>query len=267
MEELDRSVEAWINSSHPNGATISHTLLHIAKFLAEYCRMYETSPPPFLRLGMEKRFFNMFNIPLELKSAADATQTGQVALGSAAAPPDRGSDKSMKEKGKKKAALPEEDDVISGVLAKPTPVGNNVINLSKQDSHLYLYYRWMWVQFPWLGMPSCSKHLASLLEATVAKTTVGLANTNHNIDKLLASSSLNRISTSLVSDAAPGDIHDDSTNLKDDSGELMSPTLDANEARRREVAGRSWKAKKQDPAKGRVVSTSANRTAALIKAR
>lgn len=69
VEELDKSVGLWIDEARPNGATISQTLLHISKFIAEYCRMYEVSPAPFLRLGMEKRFFTMFNVPLEVKSS------------------------------------------------------------------------------------------------------------------------------------------------------------------------------------------------------
>lgn len=144
-------------------------------------------------------------------------------------------------------------------------MGNNVVNLSKQDAHLYLYYRWMWIQFPWLAMPSCSKHLASLLEASASKSKDGLAHTNHHMDKLLAASSIHR--SNILGDASTASagavsIED---SMKDDVP--LSPTMDANELRRREVAGRSWKAKKLDPAKGRVVSTSAARTAAVIKSR
>jgi hypothetical protein len=265
VEELDKSVELWIDETHPSGAAISHTLLHVAKFIAEYCRIYEASPAPFLRLGMEKRFFGMFNVPLEAKSAPADSAPAQAPVSAGGEFGPDGSGKADKSKKKKKPGPGDEDDTLWRVVAKPTAVGNNVVSLSKQDAHLYLYYRWMWIQFPWLGMPSCSKHLASLLEATVAKSKEGLAHTNHHMDKLLAASSLHRSNIlGDISTTTPG-ADSISDSMKDDMP--PSPSMDANEARRREVAGRSWKAKKLDPAKGRVVSTSAARTAAVIKAR
>jgi hypothetical protein len=47
----------------------------------------------------------------------------------------------------------------------------------------------------------------------------------------------------------------------------MGIDLSPEEMRRREIASRSWQAKKQDPSLGRVVSASQSRTNALIKAR
>lgn len=63
IEEFDKSVESWSTKHHPNASKISTVILNISKFLAEFCRHYETSsPPPFLRLGMDKKCLVTFNI-------------------------------------------------------------------------------------------------------------------------------------------------------------------------------------------------------------
>lgn len=62
VEEFDKSVESWSTKYHPNASKISNTILNISTFLAEFCRHYESSPPPFLRLGMDKKCLITFNI-------------------------------------------------------------------------------------------------------------------------------------------------------------------------------------------------------------
>jgi hypothetical protein len=65
VAEFDRSIESWTQKCVPNGARISQIILQIATFLAEFCRAYEHSPPPFLRIGMDKKCFAAFHIRLE----------------------------------------------------------------------------------------------------------------------------------------------------------------------------------------------------------
>lgn len=163
VEDMEKTVEAWITRTCPSGTKIAKMIMFIATFLAEYCRLYEASTPPFLRLGMEQKYFTMFNIELEGTNGPENDENGNT------------NTKKIEEDNNKNLPLAPissnsqsnekspPDDELKKLLAKATPVGNNVTNLSKDNAHLYMYYRWIWIQFPWLAMPSSSAHLASLI--------------------------------------------------------------------------------------------------------
>lgn len=254
VEDMEKTVEAWITRTGPSGTKIAKMIMFIATFLAEYCRLYEASTPPFLRLGMEQKFFTMFNIELEGQS----NENDDSSMGNDELPLAPGNNSQII--GEKA----DQDDDLKKVLAKATPVGNNVTNLSKDNAHLYTYYRWIWIQFPWLAMPSSSAHLASLItkngkavnvladdsstgNLTPKKLTdgggskmvlgVGEAGMNNSMEKLKAKSK-------------------DATDTNNESATTNGP---------RRLANRSWAVHKLDPSKTSVYKPSPAREAALSK--
>jgi hypothetical protein len=270
VEEFDKSVEHWSLSEHPNASTTSAVILNISKFIAEFCRHYEVSPHPFLRLGMDKKCLVTFNVRvtdgLTANTSANegsdtATATANNAAGTSNEPPS-----------------PNESNHST------IPIGSTLtLNLTKQEAHLYHYYRWLWIQFPWLAMPICSDEVASL-----STSKGGSASKGHHEEITKASKSKEKIKVAMNKDGviiqrsqSARIAAQNATTATANGGKevpvqnekatalfpVMEYQLAPEEIKRREIASRSWQAKKQDPSMGRVVSASQSRTNALIKAR
>ena len=305
VEDMEKTVEAWITRTGPSGTKIAKMIMFIATFLAEYCRLFEASTPPFLRLGMEQKFFTMFNIQLE-GTGSDGEETGA------------GGNKTLLDDDKNLPNAPlgsnsqsnehsDPDDELKKVLAKATPVGNNVTNLSKDNAHLYMYYRWIWIQFPWLAMPSSSAHLASLITKNGKAVNV-LAQDNAGggggggggsgnpltkpptnmmkLESVSGNSQLNMNASSMmlgVGEAGMNNSSHDNTNLNTNNGnnsinkKVQNPTQDSfmdfsgglatsgGGNVNRRIANRSWAVNKLDPSKSSIIKPSVSRNASIMK--
>jgi hypothetical protein len=176
--------------------------------------------------------------------------------------------------------------------------------LTKKEVNLYLYYRWMWIQFPWLAMPSVTSHSHSqqgkggghLTEdyaatAAAAKAAIKSLESDHGSTNGSLGGGGNRtmnLMSSPVKVARKGSQFGGEEAMEGGGGNgnsleptpsLTSPIkkkarataeslhLSSEEMRRREVASRSWQAKKLDPSLGPVISTSTYRTNSLVKSR
>ena len=119
VEELDKSVENWTLKKRPPAEKICVVIMQISNFLAEFCKTFDISNPPFLRKGMDPKLFETFSIVLDLGESSND---------------DKNEMKKAQEELNKKHA----DAGIQGSVI--------------YAQNLYLYLRWMWIQFPWLSM-------------------------------------------------------------------------------------------------------------------
>lgn len=138
------SMEAWTTSKRPTSKKISKAILDVANFLAEFCRLFESNPPPFLRLMMDASIFGEFNIKLvcnltdgagnmaangggPAEGAAGGEVGSPVANGVAAGQIIAANAYAVGGK-KKRSGVAE----IDAILSKGTPVGNGTYSLSKE---------------------------------------------------------------------------------------------------------------------------------------
>lgn len=61
MEELNRSLEAWVTAERPSPMWIHKTIMQIARFLLEFSKTTHTCPH-FRRLGIEMAVLERFGI-------------------------------------------------------------------------------------------------------------------------------------------------------------------------------------------------------------
>lgn len=280
VDEFGQSIELWIHQTLPSSSRISEVILQVAKFIAEFCSLYETSPPPFLRIGIDRHCFGQFNIPLDLHTEVTAQPKPSLSHlhdSGEGDHSDRGVDKGSER----------------GGVSHHT-IGTSVMFLTKKEMHLYLYYRWMWIQFPWLAMPSVTSHSADEGDfsenyaATVAAAKSAIKSLESESDSANkggrgGSRIMNLMSSpvkvSKKGSQFGGDEVTEGGNILEPTPSLASPIkkpsrvsvseslLSIEEMKRREVATRSWQAKKLDPSLGPVISTSTYRTNALVKSR
>lgn len=162
----------------------------------------------------------------------------------------------------------------------------------------------MWIQFPWLAMPSLSDQINEIFHHNTTPTNsyFEIAKASQSKEKIkvalnkdgvviqrsqsarVATQNTNTITTSsnTVNMKDTNNINtttnnNNINNLNNESLSTLLPQpsltsmnssyLSPEEVKRREIASRSWQAKKQDPSLGRVVSASQSRTNALIKSR
>lgn len=177
---------------------------------------------------------------------------------------------------------------IDSIHYSTIPIGTSLtLNLTKQEAHLYHYYRWLWIQFPWLAMPSLSDQMNEIFSTTASSNTK-----THRNEITKATQSQEKIKVAMNKDGViiqrsqsarlanqgngnnatgGGAVHATGKEMNESLSTLLPPSIDSNlppeEIRRREIANRSWQAKKQDPSVGRVVSASQSRTNALIRSR
>jgi hypothetical protein len=144
VEEMVNSMEAWTNIVHPTGRIIAQAIFLVSEFLAEFCRFFETSAPPFLRLMMTASAFEEFKISL-ICNLNDINENGQESHDNSttAKVKDSGSpnagnnganvsiDGALVTSGKKKRSNVI-DDAQRFLSKKGAPVGNNVFSLSKE---------------------------------------------------------------------------------------------------------------------------------------
>jgi len=127
IEEFNKSLEMWVHKSKPSLLEINTKVLHIAKFLAEFS-LKGAAQPPFLRLGIEMRALQLFDIPFdsfkEVMTEEVLDDTKPLAI----------------ENGKD-----EEED--SEKVSEFFPAARHL-----KGGNIYFYLRWMWIQFPWIAL-------------------------------------------------------------------------------------------------------------------
>jgi hypothetical protein len=287
VDELGQSVENWINQTLPSSSRISEVILHIAKFIAEFCVQFESSPPPFLRLGIDRKCFAQFHVPLDLHTELAADQ--QQAHSSAHVPSSAGGGGGASLSPSPTPATESAGTNTEQGAGTHLTVGSSLMVLTKREAHLYHYYRWMWIQFPWLAMPAVSRHLSDDYAAHIAQRDAAVLNhagaggggspritINSNTSRgssLMSPVKVSRKSSHFRNEDKGG-VEDEITDASTSSPLLSSPikkssaaAVTSEETKRREIATRSWQAKKMDPSLGPISSPSHHRTAALVKSR
>ena len=215
VEEFNRSVETWVlgigapASSIPGAAQINATILHIGQFIAEFS-VRGGSSPPFLRLGVGLDALSMF----------------KVAFGSI-----------------QELLVPEDkDDIVNEepylattktlVGVKPKTVVPMFPTRQMENSHLYLYLRWIWIQFPWLAL----MHAGTCVPGPTASAAMQKRNQSAYGNSLFdVNGSLNSMGE-VVANVAGGQLTDGAGDFAD-----LTLTNEKNNGRR------FWTVKKADP--------------------
>jgi hypothetical protein len=144
VEEFNRSVENWIYQHHPTASQLHHVVYQIALFMSDFSR-HITITPTFLRLGVDMKGLTAFgvNVNETLKVHFDNA-------GSKTASKEEDVEKDTENAAHggaansyNKKALVDEENMF------PTP---RMISAT----HLYPYFRWVWIQFAWLALPSAA---------------------------------------------------------------------------------------------------------------
>lgn len=186
-------------------------------------------------MGMNRLCFAQFNVPLDLHT--EVTHQFQV--------------------------VKDSSGDVNEHNASHVTIGANMMSLTKKEVNLYHYFRWMWIQFPWLAMPSVSTLPILPNAETETRKLNSLETPGHSTINLM----------SPVKVSKKGSQYGDVEDLTLDTSGLTSPikkypsTLSPEEIKRREIATRSWQAKKFDPSTGPVNNISSFRTTSLIKSR
>ncbi len=132
MEEYNKALELWVQSTRPAPATIHRMIRLIAKFLAEFSHV-ATKSPTFLRLGIDievmKKFGCIFDDVTPKSNSGDNDKDDTLA---------------------KKVDI-KTFDSVEKEIAPQFP------SKSMVHSKLYVYTRWIWMQFPWLALDPAAK--------------------------------------------------------------------------------------------------------------
>lgn len=127
VEEFNRSVELWVQRIRPTVTEINTKILHIARFLAEFSK--KCSPQPnFMRLTINIDVLTLFGVNFDILKQLDPEAMGDTEL-------------QVDVFGK-----PIQPDADDKKKKEEFPSSKHL------SGNYYCYLRWMWVQFPWLGL-------------------------------------------------------------------------------------------------------------------
>lgn len=149
VEELNRSIEAWITAERPSPYWIHRNITQIARFLLEFSK-FTHSCPLFRRLGIEMSVLERFGLLFdELKEDIHSQPSpgpGDNAEENGGVPEGKSPNEMVKAAPAAKGAKDKYFDGLAkqDVLRFPTP--------KMAAGNLYLYLRWVWIQFPWLAL-------------------------------------------------------------------------------------------------------------------
>jgi hypothetical protein len=136
VEEFNRSVENWIYQSHPTANQLHHVVSQIALFMADFSR-HITIIPSFLRLGVDMKGLTAFGVNVQ------ETMKAHIDLLPKSKEDDAEKDDTKKDKDTYSKKSVDEESLF------PTPK-------MLAATHLYPYFRWIWIQFAWLALPSAA---------------------------------------------------------------------------------------------------------------
>ncbi|RYH32333.1 hypothetical protein EON65_00710 [archaeon] len=145
MEELNRSLEAWIISERPSPQWIYKTIMQISRFLLEFSK-FTHSCPQFRRMGIDIAVLERFNLLFdEVRDVIGGTGNNdgideQIALADGRGVTDANATKGASKSKDKYFEGSQKQDIVRF----PTP--------KMASGNLYLYLRWIWIQFPWLAL-------------------------------------------------------------------------------------------------------------------
>jgi hypothetical protein len=295
VEELNRSVEAWVTIERPSPFLIHRTISQIAVFLLEFAKQTK-SCPQFRRLGIDIEVLSQFGISLQELNEAIIFQnasthmagTGHHSHGDGITGTEDSPSKKGGGGGDGGAGGGEGVGTAGGkggVLSVKSPEKKYFDGLSKKEpvkfptsqmvaSSFYLYLRWIWIQFPWLALhlaatvhattsgPGSSSASSSLLKGTVGDGSLTGGDHHHAFgfplhNNIPLSSSLTRTNaTPVVATGGGGDGEEEDAASLEAQG-IHDPV---------KHLLRVWNVKKADPSV-QVFSNSLNRKLAAIKPR
>lgn len=226
VDELNKSIEHWIVATRPSANKIAGIVLKVAKFLAEFCRLFETSPFPFLRLAMDLSAFETFSIELDI--TGDHTDD-----------------------------VDTQDSKSETVVVKRHPdtsIGSGPTLFNEQDAMLYHYLRWMWIQFPWLAMQPRFQvgYANALMQVTDKQRKTALQAVAPPVDETNLHSTRHfhhTLSSPIGLMQSPS------------LGEMTASDMGSDNRKDK----RMWSVKKYDPSSGPVITTSVHRQRAILK--
>ena len=230
VEEFNRSVETWVlgigapASSIPGAAQINATILHIGQFIAEFS-VRGGSSPPFLRLGVGLDALSMFKVTFG-------------SIQELLVPED-------------KDDLANEEPFLSTTKAlagvKPKAVIPMFPTRQMENSHLYLYLRWIWTQFPWLAL----MHAGTCVPGPTASAAMQKRHQSGYGNSLFdVNGSLNSMGDAIANAVGSGQQTDGAADFAD-----LTLTNEKNNGRR------FWTVKKADPTVALFEYTQPKRTA------
>ena len=133
IEEFNKSLETWVHKAKPSLLEINTKVLHIGRFLAEFS-LKGAAQPPFLRLGIEMRAMQLFNIQYD--SFKDVM-------------PEEAVDEAKPNLAIENVFAAGEEEESEKKVSEMFPAARHL-----KGSNIYFYLRWMWIQFPWLALNS-----------------------------------------------------------------------------------------------------------------
>ena len=126
VEEFNKSLENMVFAEKPNATQLKVTILNIAKFLASFST-FKKETPYFSRMGLDMSAMQSFGVLVEEIKDVDPAAAALV------------------QKQNEKVVKSTKDMVMF-----PTAL--------QCQSQYYYYLRWMWVQFPWLALETCTAY-------------------------------------------------------------------------------------------------------------
>jgi len=231
VDEMNKSLELWVQTDHPSPYKIHQTILSIARFLFDFSRK-SSSTPDFLRLGISMEAMNLFGGQLDAEMKGTGGQSNLDSKGvSVVNHEGTGGDLA----GDNNAFLTQNGGVVAtspGNRGGNRGLGGGEAGDVKDvpqfppkhflQSRMYVYLRWLWVQFPWLALHSArsvgvhvrklryeNKHKYDVsASSTTRKDNEGIDSGERNLGSRgalhLNSSSTNFNSSSLVDNGGGG---------------------------------------------------------------
>jgi len=215
VEEFNKSLETWVQVTHPTPLQMHASINQISNFFAEFSKV-TTINPSFLRVGIDFSSMQTFGVSLaEIKNAAFLTNKNSsnnnnsnshemsvhdLLFNSPTLKPTTASSSPLRtsQQQQQVSSPSKQQNQQQQITAVSSPVKHQVATLTnaacmsndekkKKDvsvrfptqqmvnSNLYPYLRWIWMQFPWLAL-----HPAATLHVAQNNAAVGSATSQEN---------------------------------------------------------------------------------------
>mmetsp|Transcript_13235 Transcript_13235/g.44236 ORF Transcript_13235/g.44236 Transcript_13235/m.44236 type:complete len:1291 (+) Transcript_13235:162-4034(+) len=155
----NHAVEVWQQAERPTTHRLVEALRSIGEFLAGFADPFSSAAPPFLRasldwprlgsVGVRRDVFDANGAAAEAPSPAKRHSGAPIAAMTAAADAPADDEESMMKKSGAAGGVTSMSDLLSNVRGEDGRHGS-------EDSPLYYYERWLWIQFPWLALATAT---------------------------------------------------------------------------------------------------------------
>lgn len=129
VEEFNKSMEIWVATVKPNAATLKFTIMLIAKYMYDFSRRCNLSPP-FLRLGVDLQALLAFGVTFDELKEQEAYNGNSSTISK------------------------------SNTLLFPTQ--------QQMAGKNYYYLRWLWVQFPYIALEHAGVTASSIRDGSMS---------------------------------------------------------------------------------------------------